>query len=115
MSPNILMEARLLALSVLTGAGLMAFYDVLRIFRLVIRHGWLWVGVEDLIYWVVAGFTVFFLLYQENDGAIRWYVIGTVLLAMVVYDRCCSAFLLKWLKKAGRCFRMKLWKKKNSK
>ena len=115
MSPNILMEARLLALSVLTGAGLMAFYDVLRIFRLVIRHGWLWVGVEDLIYWVVAGFTVFFLLYQENDGAIRWYVIGTVLLTMIVYDRCCSVFLLKWLKKTGRCFRMKLWKKKSSK
>lgn len=115
MSPNIQIEARLLALSVLTGAGLMAFYDALRIFRLVIRHGWLWIGVEDLIYWVIAGFTVFFLLYQENDGAIRWYVIGTVLLTMVVYDRCCSAFLLKWLKKAGRCFRMKLWKKKNSK
>ncbi|MCI6887743.1 MAG: spore cortex biosynthesis protein YabQ [Lachnospiraceae bacterium] len=113
MSPNIQMEARLLGLSFLTGAGLMAVYDGLRIFRLMVRHGWLWMGIEDLLYWCFAGFAVFFLLYQENDGALRWYVIGSVLLSMLLYDRLCSVFLLKWLKKAGRCLKMKVLKQKH--
>lgn len=112
MSPNIQIEARLLALSLVTGAGLMILYDVLRVFRLLVRHGWLWTGVEDLLYWIFAGFATFYLLYRENDGALRFYVIGSVLLAMVIYDRTISAIFLKWLKKAGRCIRMKLTGKK---
>lgn len=110
MSPNIQMEARLLVISLLTGAGLMALYDVLRMFRLLVRHGWLWTGAEDFCYWVFSGFAVFYLLYRENDGALRLYIIGTVLLAMVVYNRLCSVNFLKLLKKAVKCFRMKAGK-----
>lgn len=110
MSPDIQIEARLLALSILTGAGLMALYDVLRLLRLLVRHGWLLVGVEDLCYWVFSGFATFYLLYRENDGALRLYVIGAVLLSMVVYDRVCSVNFLKVLKKAGRWIRINILK-----
>lgn len=113
MSPNIQVEARLLVLSLMTGAGLMALYDVLRVFRLLVHHGWLWIGVEDFLYWIFSGFATFYLLYRENDGALRLYVIGSVLLAMVIYDRTLSAFFLKWLKKAGRCFKMRLMRHKS--
>ena len=111
MSPGIHFEARLLVMGMAKGALLMALYDVLRGFRAVVRHGWLWVGVEDLVYWIFAGFTVFYLLYRENDGALRLYVIGTVLLSMVVYDRLCSGFFRKVLKKISRCFRIRLSKR----
>lgn len=114
MSPNIQQEARLLALSLMTGAALMALYDVLRVFRLLVRHGWLWTGVEDLLYWIFSGFSTFYLLYRENDGALRFYVIGSVLLAMLLYDRTIGAILLKWLKKTGRCFKIKLTGKKRN-
>ncbi|MCI8660895.1 MAG: spore cortex biosynthesis protein YabQ [Lachnospiraceae bacterium] len=111
MSPDIHFEARLLMMGAATGAGLMALYDFLRAFRAVVRHGWLWVGIEDLIYWIFAGFVVFYLLYRENDGALRLYVIGTVLLTMIFYDRLCSAFFRKVLKKLRRCFRIRLSKR----
>lgn len=107
MSSDIQIEARMLMLSALTGAGLMVLYDALRVLRLLISHSWFWIGVEDLLYWVFSGFATFYLLYRENDGAIRIYVIGTVLLFMIIYDRVCSVFLLKVLKKAGRCFTLK--------
>lgn len=107
MSPDIQFEARLLVLSVLTGAALMAAYDLLRLFRAVMRHSWLWVGIEDLFYWGMAGFAVFYLLYRENDGAIRLYVIGAVFLSMAAYDHFCSTFLRKVLKKLKSCFRIK--------
>lgn len=97
-------------MSIATGVGLMALYDVLRVFRLLVRHGWLWMGIEDFIYWVFSGFATFYLLYRENDGALRLYVIGSILLAMIVYDRIFSANFLKLLKKAGRCIRMKIAK-----
>ena len=57
MSPNIQIEARLLVLSMGLGAGLMASYDVLRLLRLMVRHSWLAIGLEDLVYWYSACFT----------------------------------------------------------
>lgn len=103
MSQNIRMEAGLLLLSMITGAGLMALYDALRIFRLVIRHNWLLIGIEDFLYWLAAGIATFYLLYRENDGSLRCYVIVTVFLTMLIYDRILSRFLIKLLKK------LKLW------
>lgn len=111
MSQNIQIEAQLLVLSILTGAALMMAYDVLRILRMLIPHSWAVIGVEDLLYWCMAGLLVFYLLYRENDGSLRMYVIGTVLLTMVAYDRCFSRFFLKLLKKAGRWIRIKILKR----
>lgn len=87
MSPSIQTEARLILVSAAAGAGLMAVYDCLRIFRLLVRHSWLWVGLEDFLYWIFAGFATFYLLYRENDGGLRFCVIGGVLAAMIAYDR----------------------------
>ena len=53
MSPGIHFEIRLLILGVAAGAGLMALYDLLRLFRALVPHGWLWVGVEDLLYCIL--------------------------------------------------------------
>lgn len=108
MSRNIQIEAQLLLLSIGTGAALMMAYDILRILRLLIPHSWAVIGVEDLLYWCAAGLATFYLLYRENDGSLRMYVIGTVLLTMVAYDRWVSRFFLKLLKKTGRWIRMKI-------
>lgn len=101
-------QLHLFGLCALTGIGLMAVYDCLRIFRLLIRHGTIWIGLEDLGYWALCALTVFYLLYRENDGQIRWYAVGCIFFTMVVYNRWVSIFLLKRLKKALRCFKIKL-------
>ena len=46
MSSRIQYEAWLMVLSLVTGGWLMLAYDTLRVFRLVIRHGPFWTGVE---------------------------------------------------------------------
>lgn len=107
MSPSIQTEARMILVSAAAGAGLMAVYDCLRIFRLLVRHSWLWVGLEDFLYWIFAGFATFYLLYRENDGGLRFCVIGGVLAAMIAYDRVFSANFMKLLKKAGRWIKIK--------
>ena len=60
MSSRIQYEAWLMVLSLVTGGWLMLAYDTLRVFRLVIRHGPFWTGVEDFLYWLYAGLVTLF-------------------------------------------------------
>lgn len=106
MSVRVQYEGWLMVLSLVTGAWLMLAYDTLRVFRLVIRHSSFWMGMEDFFYWLYAGFVTFVLLYEQNDGVFRVYVIAGVFGGMILYDRLISRFFFKCLKKLGKCFRM---------
>ena len=101
-------EARLLLHGIAVGVILMAVYDILRFLRMLIPHGRLAVGVEDFCYWIWSGFFTFLFLYRENDGALRFYMIGSIFLSMLAYDRIISRNLRKVLKMVLRCIRMKL-------
>ncbi|MCI9590969.1 MAG: spore cortex biosynthesis protein YabQ [Lachnospiraceae bacterium] len=107
---GLLREIQITLSSLVVGAWLMMCYDVLRVFRILIRHGSFWTGAEDFIYWLYAGVTTFLLLYQENDGGLRWYIIAGTFAGMVIYDRFFSRIYLKLLKKAVEWIRMKLHK-----
>ena len=107
MSGVIRYEAWLLMLSLATGGWLMLVYDTIRVFRLMIRHSAFAVGLEDFFYWIGAGVVTFNLLYQQNDGGLRAYVIGGVLGGMILYDRLISRIFFKGLKKLGKKFTIK--------
>lgn len=107
MSGVIRYEAWLLMLSLATGGWLMLVYDTIRVFRLMIRHNAFAVGLEDFFYWIGAGVVTFNLLYQQNDGGLRAYVIGGVLGGMILYDRLISRIFFKGLKKLGKKFTIK--------
>ena len=107
MSGVIRYEAWLLMLSLATGGWLMLVYDTLRVFRLMIRHSAFAVGLEDFFYWIGAGVVTFNLLYEQNDGGLRAYVIGGVLGGMILYDRLISRIFFKGLKKLGKKFTIK--------
>ncbi|WP_394523770.1 spore cortex biosynthesis protein YabQ [Lacrimispora sp. JR3] len=108
MSVHIIYEVKLLLYSFLTGAGLMMTYDLLRTFRILIPHSYLCIGIEDMVFWVYAALTVFSLLYEQNDGGLRGYVIAGIFLGMFLYDRMISRFFLKFLKKFWKYLKMKL-------
>ena len=76
MSERIYYELLLTALSLITGGWLMAVYDGFRFLRILIRHNSLFVGVEDFFYWIYAGGAVFMLLYEQNNGAFRFYAVA---------------------------------------
>ena len=59
MSETIYAETVLAGTSLALGAGLMALYDVFRIWRVLIPHGTLWTGLEDLLYWLLSGVSTF--------------------------------------------------------
>ena len=100
-------EAGLAALSFALGILLMISYDLLRLFRLLIPHGSLWTGLEDFFYWIYCAVMTFSLLFYENDGILRGYVIVSTFLGMFLYDRLVSQSVFAVLKNVGRWITMK--------
>lgn len=94
-SETIGQEAFFLGVSLLLGAMLFLLYDILRIFRRIVPHGNIWIGVEDFLYWMVCTGAVFIMLYQENDGMVRGFALGGVVIGMIVYYFLLSRFVIK--------------------
>ena len=93
--PKNFTEAVFLGISVLVGMGLFLLYDIFRIFRRIVPHGAIWIGVEDFCYWLLCTAAVFLMLYQENDGMIRGFAIGGVIFGMILYFFLLSRFVVK--------------------
>lgn len=107
MSDYIYFEAGLAVHSFLLGVILMISYDLLRLLRLFIPHHVLAVGVEDLLYWLYCAVLTFLLLFYENSGELRGYVIAGVFLGMLLYDRLVSLNMLRMVKKGKIWFTIK--------
>lgn len=99
MSREILGELRVVGVAFLSGAVITIVYDVLRIFRRIISHGNLWIGVEDFIFWIWTALWTFSVLYRENDGALRMYTMLAMAAGMILYHVTLSETLVEFLGK----------------
>lgn len=108
MSRYIQLEAELALHSFLLGLILMSSYDLLRLFRLLIPHGKWWTGIEDFAYWIYCAIMTFLLLFYQNSGVLRGYVIAGVFLGMYLYDRIVSERVFGVLKNVRKWIKMKI-------
>lgn len=99
MSQVILGELRVVGAAFLSGALITIVYDLIRIFRRVIAHGNLWIGIEDFMFWVWTALWIFSVLYRENDGNLRMYTILSMVLGMLLYHKTISEPLVKFTAK----------------
>ena len=102
-SAGIYEELALFCSFFLIGIFLAASYDVLRILRGLIPHGKLLINLEDLIYWMYVAVVVFVELYDKNDGQLRGYVFGGLLMGMIIYAasfaRICTPPVIRFLQR----------------
>ena len=105
-------QAALLASCLGLGGWLMFCYDILRISRVIFPRKYWLVGLEDLLYWVYVSLSAFSLLYRQNDGVLRGYVIGCIFLGMFAYDRLISRNVMRLLQKAAKRIKIKRRKRK---
>lgn len=96
-SEGIHQELIFLLISVALGERLIILYDIFRIFRQVIPHGVIWTAIEDVCYWVVCALLVFGMVFRTNDGLVRGFSIGGILLGMLFYNHFVSPFFVKYL------------------
>lgn len=94
-SDTIAQEGSLLFISLGFGILLMLGYDILRIFRRIIKHGAILMAVEDAIYWIACALGIFAMLYQENDGLLRWFVLAGIALGMLMENSWISPWVIK--------------------
>ena len=96
-------EAVFFSISVLCGMGLVFIYDCFRIFRRIIPHGNIWIGIEDVCYWFFSTIVVFLLLYQKNDGMMRAFSFLGISLGGGLYVLLFSRFVIKANRHNCRC------------
>lgn len=85
MSGQIVSEGRFLLYCFLSGICITIVYDCLRIFRRVKKHSTGFVALEDLIFWFAAAAFLFYMLYETNNGVIRWFSIAGAGVGMLIY------------------------------
>ena len=86
MSENIIADLDLWIVSIATGVCMAFVYDLLRLFRRIVRHGRFAVDVEDLLYWTFCFFASFVILYYGNNGVIRFVAVFGAALGMLLYS-----------------------------
>lgn len=96
-SEGIHQELIFLLISVALGEGLIILYDIFRIFRQVIPHGVIWLSHRRCRYWVVCACWSLAWYFVTNDGLVRGFSIGGILLGMLFYNHFVSPFFVKYL------------------
>lgn len=99
MSSQIVEETLFLYHSVLLGVFVAVIYDIIRIFRRVVKHNRFFLSLEDILYWVFCAWEVFYLLYKESSGVLRWFAILGIALGMFLYLISISRFVVHFVSK----------------
>ena len=87
-------QALLFLTAVLMGAVSGFIYDWIRVFRKIISHKNFIIQIEDIIYWILVSVGVFFIMLEENYGAIRAFSVLGVLIGMILYFMIISGFFI---------------------
>lgn len=85
MSQEIIQEVTFFLHSVLMGLVITFVYDWIRVFRKLVKHGNFLMSMEDLFFWLACGIAVFYMLYRENNGVLRWFAVVGASLGMFLY------------------------------
>lgn len=94
MSQYIVNEASFFLHSLLLGMVITFVYDGFLILRRLIKHSILWISLEDTIFWMVCAVGVFYMLYEENNGILRWFAVFAATLGMMIYKISVSHFFV---------------------
>lgn len=88
-------QASLFVLTVGVGFFIGFVYDVFRIIRKTFKHGnWL-TQLEDIIYWLLVSFVMFYFMLNKNYGEIRLFSILGAMIGMLLYFLTISAWIIK--------------------
>lgn len=95
MSQDIIKEVMFLLHSFLMGVMITFVYDGFLILRRLIKHTVLLVSLEDMVFWIACAIGVFYMLYEENNGILRWFAVVGAALGMITYKKTFSPFIIK--------------------
>ena len=95
MNQMITEQSLLFLTAVQIGVLMGVLFDLVRIFRKLIKHPSFLVQIEDMLYWVVCGFMGFYMLYICNYADIRPYIFIGIVLGGIFYFSTFSIIFMK--------------------
>lgn len=95
MSQDIINEVCFFAGSVGMGILITFVYDFLLIMRRVMKHSLFFISVEDFLFWVTCAIGVFYMLYEENNGILRWFAVLGAAFGMLLYKKIIGIHFVK--------------------
>lgn len=87
MSRDIIIEVYFLLSAIAMGLIITFVYDFILICRQVVKHNLFFISLEDFIFWAACAITVFYMLYEENNGILRWFAVLGAALGMLLYKK----------------------------
>ena len=95
MELHMMAEVELFVHTVLLGAILALVNEGVALLRRVWHHKTVAIAIEDVLFWIIAGILLIALIYQENDGAFRGFLLlGLGLGAGMMYF--CKKMIGNW-------------------
>ncbi len=91
----VLNQAELFLIFVLDGAIIGLIFDIFRILRKSFKTADFITVIEDIIFWLIAGFIVLYSIFVFNNGEIRFFMFLGVLLGVMLYMLILSNLIIK--------------------
>ena len=88
-------QSMLFLASVEIGVLMGVLFDLIRIFRKIVKHPNFLVQIEDMLYWIVCALLGFYRLYICNYAEIRPYICIGIILGAVFYFLTFSVIFMK--------------------
>ena len=79
------------------GMILSGIYDILRIFRRIVRHKNIYVNIEDFVFWNFVGVFLYVLIFLMNDGIIRWFIIASAVVGAYIFHQGIGKYVVKYV------------------
>ena len=93
----IIWELYALVVSFFNGVLLAWVYDNIRVFRRIRRHKTIiFMSIEDIVYGIYAGISVFLMCFRVSDGIIRGFIIMGIAVGAFLYFK----ILICWIPSA---------------
>ncbi len=81
--------------AILAGAIAAFLYDLLRIKRRAIKTGVIFVGLEDILYWLTVAVFLFVTVYNSNSGQMRGFIFIGNVIGVMLYEALLSNLIIK--------------------
>ncbi|MGN0481735.1 MAG: spore cortex biosynthesis protein YabQ [Lachnospiraceae bacterium] len=86
--------------AIICGVILSLLYDCIRVWRRLVPHKRVfWMGVEDILFWIVAGIELFLLSFETRSGIVRGFLVAGAILGALAYQVILGRFLVNIVSK----------------
>lgn len=88
-------QAQLFLVFIINGIIIGILFDFFRILRKSFKTSDFTTYIEDILFWILTGFSILFTLFKFNNGEIRLYMFFAIAIGILFYILIFSSYIIK--------------------